>query len=256
MYRSISINRQKEGDIMQKTAKYKQIEDYIKQEISRKNLQIGDQIMTEEQLCQRFNFSRMTINKALNHLSTLGYIERIPGRGSFVTAPRIQKENLGTGSSFTEDMKSIGLKAGARLLSYELLRADDIPTIAKKLELGGNDFIHYFVRLRTGNEKPIAISYTYVSMPKSFLPSNVDCLNASFYEFVDSLGLERELKQLELKATLPTDRQKELLAANNIALLCSSHITYTHIDGFLQPYEYIETYYNGDIYTYTYNVTK
>lgn len=255
MYRSISINRQKEGDIMQKTAKYKQIEDYIKQEISRKNLQIGDQIMTEEQLCQRFNFSRMTINKALNHLSTLGYIERIPGRGSFVTAPRIQKENLGTGSSFTEDMKSIGLKAGARLLSYELLRADDIPTIAKKLELGGNDFIHYFVRLRTGNEKPIAISYTYVSA--KIIPAiNVDCLNASFYEFVDSLGLERELKQLELKATLPTDRQKELLAANNIALLCSSHITYTHIDGFLQPYEYIETYYNGDIYTYTYNVTK
>ena len=63
---------------MQKTAKYKQVEDYIKQEISRKNLQIGDQIMTEEQLCQHFNFSRMTINKALNHLSTLGYIERIP----------------------------------------------------------------------------------------------------------------------------------------------------------------------------------
>ena len=152
-------------------------------------------------------------------------------------------------------MKSIGLKAGARLLSYELLRADDIPTIAKKLELGGNDFIHYFVRLRTGNEKPIAISYTYVSA--KIIPAiNVDCLNASFYEFVDSLGLERELKQLELKATLPTDRQKELLAANNIALLCSAHITYTHIDGHLQPYEYIETYYNGDIYTYTYNVTK
>lgn len=240
---------------MQKTAKYKQIEDYIKQEISRKNLQIGDQIMTEEQLCQRFNFSRMTINKALNHLSALGYIERIPGRGSFVTAPHIQKENLGTGSSFTEDMKSIGLKAGARLLSYELLRADDIPTIAKKLELSGNDFIHYFVRLRTGNDKPIAISYTYVSA--KIIPAiNVDCLNASFYEFVDSLGLERELKQLELKATPPTDRQKELLAANNIALLCSAHITYTHIDGHLHPYEYIETYYNGDIYTYTYNVTK
>ncbi|MFR5733539.1 MAG: GntR family transcriptional regulator [Clostridium sp.] len=45
----------------------------------------------EEQLCQRFNFSRMTINKALNHLSTLGYIERIPGRGSFVTCPTYSK---------------------------------------------------------------------------------------------------------------------------------------------------------------------
>ncbi len=79
---------------MQKTAKYKQIEDYIKQEISRKNLQIGDQIMTEEQLCQRFNFSRMTINKALNHLSALGYIERIPGRGRFTLLPHIFKKKI------------------------------------------------------------------------------------------------------------------------------------------------------------------
>ena len=155
---------------MQKTAKYKQIEDYIKQEISRKNLQIGDQIMTEEQLCQRFNFSRMTINKALNHLSTLGYIERIPGRGSFVTAPHIQKENLGTGSSFTEDMKSIGLKAGARLYPTSC----SVPMISLQLPKSWNwaEMISFIILCVYAQEMRSPLqSATPMYRPKSFLPS-------------------------------------------------------------------------------------
>lgn len=232
---------------MTNIAKYKQIEDYIKLEIARKNLKNGDQIMTEEQLCKQFNFSRMTINKALNHLSDMGYIERIPGKGSFVTTPHIQKS---TSTSFTEDMKSIGLVAGAKLVSYEVIRSESRPDIARRLKLSGSDMIHYFVRLRTGNGKPIAISYTYVSA--KIIPTiNVDCLNSSFYSFVDSLGLGREVKRMELRATLPTQSQKELLGADNIALLCSAHVTYTRQVDELIPYEYTETYYNGDIYTYT-----
>ncbi|MBS6954690.1 MAG: GntR family transcriptional regulator [Enterocloster asparagiformis] len=234
---------------MTNIAKYKQIEDYIKLEIARKNLKNGDQIMTEEQLCKQFNFSRMTINKALNHLSDMGYIERIPGKGSFVTTPHIQK-STSTSFSFTEDMKSIGLVAGAKLVSYEVIRSESRPDIARRLKLSGSDMIHYFVRLRTGNGKPIAISYTYVSA--KIIPAiNVDCLNSSFYSFVDSLGLGREVKRMELRATLPTQSQKELLGADNIALLCSAHVTYTRQVDELIPYEYTETYYNGDIYTYT-----
>lgn len=234
---------------MANTAKYLQIENYIKQEIARENLKTGDQIMTEEQLCKQFNFSRMTINKALNHLSNMGYIERIPGKGSFVTTPHVEKDTS-TSYSFTEDMRSIGLNAGARLVSYEVLHGKDIPVIAEKLELDGSDLIHYFIRLRTGNEKPIAISYTYVSA-KVIPAVNVECLNSSFYSYVDALGLGRETKNRELKALLPTQQQKELLGADNIALLCSSHLTYTRQGDLLIPYEYTNTYYNGDIYTYT-----
>lgn len=233
---------------MPKTAKYRQIEDYIKQEIDRNHLKIGDQIMTEEQLCRRFNFSRMTINKALNHLSELGYIERIPGRGSFVTAPHVRKDT-NTITSFTEDMKSIGLTAGARLLSYEILHGRDVPSVAKKLDLGDDDLIHYFVRLRTGNKTPIAISYTYIAA--TVVPAvNVDCLNNSFYAYLDSLGIIRHGKHMELKAYLPTEEQKKLLEINNSALLCISHVTYTEYQDRILPFEYIETYYNGDVYTY------
>lgn len=233
---------------MSKIAKYRQIEDYIKQEIERNHLKIGDQIMTEEQLCKRFDFSRMTINKALNHLSELGYIERIPGKGSFVTAPHVRKDT-NTSTSFTEDMKSIGLVAGARLLSYEILHGKDVPYVAKKLELGEDDLIHYFVRLRTGNKTPIAISYTYIAA--NVIPAvNVDCLNNSFYAYLDSLDIIRYCKHMELKAYLPSEEQKKLLEINDSALLRISHVTYTDQQDRVIPFEYIETYYNGDIYTY------
>lgn len=238
---------------MGRTAKYQQIEDYIIKEISKDHLKSGDQIMTEEQLCKFFGFSRMTVNKALNHLSDMGYIQRIPGRGSFVTAPRVQKPAR-TGSSFTADMKSIGLLAGARLLSYEFLRGSEVPHIADKLNLKEQELIHYFVRLRTGDHKPIAISYSYIAA-KVVPAINVECLNHSFYEFLDSQGItDRLTPQLKLQAALPTTEQKELLNLTNTALLCSSHITYHEINGAILPFEYTETYYNGDVYTYTVNM--
>lgn len=237
---------------MSKTAKYQQVEDYIIKEIRKDHLKSGDQIMTEEQLCRQFGFSRMTVNKALNHLSDEGYIKRIPGRGSFVTAPRVNK-SIRTGRSFTMDMKNIGLTAGARLISYEVLHGSDVPIIAEKLKLTGDDLIHYFVRLRTGNGKPIAISYSYIAA--KVLPAiNVDCLNHSFYEFLDQQGLtERHTPQWSLRATLPTEEQKTLLNLTNTALLCSSHITTHTSETASVPFEYTETYYNGDVYTYTVN---
>ena len=54
-------------------SKYRQVEQYIIKEIEKGNLRTGDQIMTEEQLCEKFGFSRMTVNKALNRLSESGY---------------------------------------------------------------------------------------------------------------------------------------------------------------------------------------
>ena len=144
-------------------------------------------------------------------------------------------------------MKSIGLKAGARLLSYELRRADDIPTIAKKLELGGNDFIHYFVRVRTGDGIPIAISYTYLSA--SIIPTiDIQILEGSLYKYINKLGYSIDGIDAEYSAVLPTDKQKELLQVDHVALFKSEHVTFLS-DG--RPFEYISTYYRGDQYTYS-----
>ncbi|MCF0111502.1 MAG: GntR family transcriptional regulator [Erysipelotrichaceae bacterium] len=233
---------------MEKSSKYRTIENYIRNLIDTHELNIGDQIMTEEQLCKQFNFSRMTVNKALNHLNAMGYITRIPGKGSFVSAPHVSK-NISSHQSFSEDMKSIGLIPGSKLLSYELKQASDFPSIQEKLKLQDSDYVHYFMRLRTGNNKPIAVSYTYVS--RNIVPTiELSWLDQSFYDYIRSLGIQIGQADYEFKATLPTEQQKELLQADSIATLCCSHLTFAIINGEEVPFEYVVTYYNSDMYSY------
>lgn len=144
---------------MGQTAKYRQVEEFIKSGIADGSLKVGSKIMTEEQLGRRFGFSRMTVNKALLNLSKEGYIERIPGKGSFVRTAQVVKPS-DSSRSFTEDMEAIGKKAGSQLLSYEVIRGEDAPSVAEKLGLADDDLIHYFARLRTGdvNLLPSAIT--------------------------------------------------------------------------------------------------
>ena len=146
-------------------------------------------------------------------------------------------------------MEAIGLVAGSKLISYEVIRAHDKPEIAQRLELSDDELLHYFIRLRTGNGKPIAISYNYVST--KIVPAiDVKCLEQSFYTFLDSQGIKREYQGTSYTAKLPTAEQQELLEANDIALLCASHSTFTRREGKLIPFGYTLTCYNGNLYTY------
>lgn len=232
---------------MKRVTKYIQIRDYIKDKIDSGELKVGDQIPTEKQLCDQFGASRMTVNQAITRLCENGYIQRIPGKGSFVINVHISKSKTAECRSFTEDMKSIGLVAGSKLLEYKVIRGIENPTVAEKLKLGPDDFIHYFVRLRTGNGNPIAISYTYLSA--KIIPAlDVTVLEGSFYAYLDKLGLRRKGMEAQFSAVLPTAEQKKLLKIENEAIFKNAHITYLADD---RPFEYIHTYYIGTMYSYS-----
>ena len=229
------------------TAKYLQIERDVRRDIVLKNLKPDDRIMTEEQLCEKYGVSRMTVNKAISNLVAGGYIYRVPGRGSFVRNTLVTKR-AARGQSFTDDMRSLGLRPGSRLLDYCVKKGEEIPEIAEKLELSGSDFIHCFTRLRTGDDLPIAVSYTCVSglcVPVI----DVSWLEKSFYEYVKSLGLSISHLDGEMTAVLPTPEQKVLLAIRDEALLMNTHRTYL-VDGRIM--EYIRTCYVGSRYSYSF----
>lgn len=66
---------------------YLWIENDLRQEIAAGRLKAGDRLPAEEELCQNYSVSRMTLRKALNLLCSDGYLYRIPGKGSFITSP-------------------------------------------------------------------------------------------------------------------------------------------------------------------------
>ncbi len=64
-----------------------QIAEVLQQQISAGQLQPGDQLPTEAQLCQKFNVSRSTLRESIRMLRARGFVEVAPGRGSFVRQP-------------------------------------------------------------------------------------------------------------------------------------------------------------------------
>ena len=79
-------------------AKYKEIEHDILTQIQNGKLQTGDQILTENELCSRYQVSRMTARKALDLLSSKGILTRAPGKGTFVNSIQIAKTSNETRS--------------------------------------------------------------------------------------------------------------------------------------------------------------
>lgn len=76
---------------MKTVQKYEEIEQYILNLIAEQNLKPGNKIPTEIELCEQSGYSRMTINKALNHLAQNGRIVRTRGKGSFVASPSVHE---------------------------------------------------------------------------------------------------------------------------------------------------------------------
>lgn len=64
---------------------YQQLKDLIIERISSGDLRPADRVPSENELVQAMSVSRMTANRALRELTDEGYVERIAGRGTFVS---------------------------------------------------------------------------------------------------------------------------------------------------------------------------
>ena len=232
---------------MKQYSKKQIVMDYIISEINNGNLSVGDEIPTEKELVEKFNFSRQTIHKALYELSVLGVIERIRGKGSFVCHRKVNR-NIKNLMSFSEDMESIGVKPGAILLEYKIIEAKVANKIAKELEINKDSQLYYIKRLRTGNNTPIAIQEHYI--PRHFF-ENIDISRLT--ESIDSYYIENKIFATDfytrLRAVEATEEQKQILKTNNDALLNSISIRYLKDK---TPIQYTSTFYNSDLYEYTF----
>ena len=74
--------------------RYQQLKDLIIERISTGELRPSDRVPSENELVQTMNVSRMTANRALRELTSEGYVERIAGRGTFVSDFRSQSHLL------------------------------------------------------------------------------------------------------------------------------------------------------------------
>ena len=104
----------------------------------------GSPAPSERDLVEQFGVARMTVRHALDGLVAQGLLERIPGRGTFVTKPLIDMQMRL--SSFSEEMERRGKVPESRTL---LARRESAgPGLARALETEVGAPIVHWERLR------------------------------------------------------------------------------------------------------------
>lgn len=74
--------------------KYRHVMDYLSEQISNGSLSPGDKLENEDVYARRFGVSGITVRRALNELVAKGDINRVKGKGSFVSDASGKSENL------------------------------------------------------------------------------------------------------------------------------------------------------------------
>lgn len=119
----------------------------------------GSQIPNEDRLCDMLGISRITVRHALRNLEEAGLLRREHGRGTFVRSATVIAGVRGL-TSFTDEMKTLALAAGTRLLDADRVPADE--EMADALEITIGDPVVRLRRLRLGNGMPIGIQTSHL----------------------------------------------------------------------------------------------
>jgi len=120
--------------------RYQQLKDFIIEQIATGALQTADRVPSENELVESKSVSRMTANRALRELNDEGYVERVAGRGTFVSDFRSRSDLLEV-QNIADEITRRGHTHTSRVLRQSLQHARG--EIAKALHVEqGTDVFH------------------------------------------------------------------------------------------------------------------
>ena len=140
--------------------KYYRLAERLRQQIKAGTLQPGDQLPTEDQLCETYQLSRGTVRQAIRSLVDAGLIRREQGRGTFVTTPP-PTSTLFTLTNFNDEVQRQNRIPTTRLLTTNLTPAT--PELAERLHLTVGDSVIHIVRLRLIDGQPAVHEIRYLA---------------------------------------------------------------------------------------------
>ncbi|MEI7671868.1 MAG: GntR family transcriptional regulator [Deltaproteobacteria bacterium] len=143
--------------------KHRQIIEALTTEIQECRLKPYDRLPSEKELCEQWGASRSTVRKAMDQLADRGNILRVPGKGSFVSFPKIS-HNASQVLSFSEKMKAQGLDVVTKLIRGEIIEPTE--EIMAALQLSKMERVLKIQRLRIVKGEPLALQ-------TAFMPANI-----------------------------------------------------------------------------------
>ena len=226
------------------TPAYLQLRDQLAKAIDGGALPAGAALPSERGLALGLGLSRMTVRRAFEELVDAGVLEQRQGSGTFVK-PRPLEQVIDRVLGFTDEARSLGLQPGARLLSAEVVAADEVVASALGIEPGAT--VLRLARLRTATGEPLALQDAY--LPGDLADLSLDLLTetGSLYRTLETqFGIRPARARQTIAARLPTEHECRVLGiARSVPVLALERTTHGADD---RPFEYVRSAYRGDIY--------
>ncbi|UKY54171.1 GntR family transcriptional regulator [Streptomyces inhibens] len=149
---------------------YHQLKQILLGEIERRKLQPGDRLPGDHELCRTYEVSRTVVRQALNELESEGVIERIKGRGTFISSPKTAEGLVQSLTGLYEDVAARGGELRSDVRRLEVVPAD--AQVAAELQREPGHPVIVIERLRFVNEEPWVLTTTHV--PQEVAPGLLD----------------------------------------------------------------------------------
>lgn len=188
--------------------KYRQIQNFLKEQIQKGKYLVGDFLPSENELCSQFSITRTTARKALDELMREGFIEKHHGKGSLV---RERRKSLGllTVKGFSE---AVGDNVKTVFLQNPVKSEWSNEIIMPVQETDKNNSCIYFERLRFVGSEPVMLEKNWFS--EAALPGflNREFTDGSFFKTLSQqYYIEITGSKQELRAEFASQSNAELL---------------------------------------------
>lgn len=221
---------------------YRQLMERLRADIAAGVYPAHSRIPSEQSLCEAYGVSRVTVRKALSELTLEGLLKRQQGKGTFVSAPRLQRD-LRDVSSFHDACRLMGCEPGARIIHAQLVPAGD----RDREQLGCTDAqVVEIVRLRLADDQPVMLETNRFPLSCAWLTEQK--LSDSLYALLQEHGLIAQRGIHEISLTYATAAEARLLDTQpGSALLKLDQVIYDQHD---RPLHTSHQVIRGDRFTF------
>ena len=163
---------------------YQQLADEIKGRIDSGALKENDRIMTETEMSEAYQVSRITVRKAISLLVDEEYLAKRQGIGTFVGVKRL-KRSIGSFMGFSQVCAITGRRPSSMLLSVEMVEASISECRLLNIEEGSR--VVRIRRVRCCDAIPVSVEET--KFPLKYLFLLTEDLTGSVYDILKNHGI-------------------------------------------------------------------
>ena len=224
---------------------YAQIADDFRLNIQTEKWREGERIPTEQELCDIYHVSRITIRKAIDELMKENLLVRIRSKGTFVKDTFQEEEHYTIIKGFTQELQEKGKHA--KTVDVEVKVAHANKRVAKYLNIEIGSEVLILKRVRGDEDSVFAFFITYIAYNRDYSLDTKD-YSSSFYSYLRTKNIIVNQEREYVEAVSPNrEVQKKLKIKESEPVLKRVRFTSNVSENF---YEYSECFYIGKKYRY------